>query len=171
MRRLRFFGAGFGRAKESVLGMRRRHRSTPKKQPTGRRRAARSSAAKTSRPKRCRSARTAQTVSIGSITRGTPSGQPRRYAHGVVDPRRDLRPPRALPGSGARTESVLARNAQYGFLRRRPAARYRRTAVGRAEAIDAGWGRRAKPSIRVCQRQTPAQPRGERGLCKSRPIP
>ena len=68
---------------------------------------------------------------------GTPSGQPRRHAHGVVGACRNLRPPCALSGFGARTESVLARNAGYGLLRRGPAAQSSRAVVGHLETIDA----------------------------------
>ena len=53
----------------SALGMRRRHQYIPKKPPTGRRPAAGSGAAKASPPKRYRSARTAQTASIGATPR------------------------------------------------------------------------------------------------------
>jgi len=62
-------GANSGSTKAYALGMRRRQRHIPKKPPTGLRPTVGSGAATASPPSRSRSARTAQTASIGAIPR------------------------------------------------------------------------------------------------------
>ena len=62
----------------------------------------------------------------------TPSGQPQRYAHGVVGACWHLRASRASPGCGARSASVLARHPQHGLLRGGTSARPRRAAASHA---------------------------------------